>query len=67
MHYSIVIHIAACFGRWATNCNNNDQDCEYAANWRTKVNQVEFTVTAQTQGWLSIGFSIDNKMVSNTK
>lgn len=48
-----------------TNCNNNNQDCDFTAIWRTRENQVEFTLMASIQGWLSIGFSIDNKMVNN--
>ena len=28
---------------------------------------MEFTVMARTQGWLGIGFSVNNKMVKNIK
>ena len=42
----------------------NNQDCQYIANWRTRGDRIEFNITAQTQGWVGIGFSTDNRMVS---
>ena len=41
-----------------------NQDCQYIATWRTRGHRVEFTLVAQTQGWVGIGFSTDKTMVS---
>lgn len=57
---------AACFGRQNLQCDVSGLNCEYTANWRTRGDEVEFTLMAQTQGWVGIGFSINNKMVGIT-
>ena len=58
-------HVAACFGRAPVSCSDgNDQDCQYIATWRTRGDRVEFNILAQTQGWVGIGFSTNQMMVS---
>ena len=44
--------------------DGNNQDCQYIATWRTRGDRVEFTIAAQTQGWVGIGFSTNQMMVS---
>ena len=57
------MYIAACFGNQELSCTGGS--CEYVANWRSRGDRVEFTLVAQTQGWVSIGFSVNNIMVRN--
>ena len=42
----------------------NNQNCQYIATWRTRGDKVEFNIAAQTQGWVGIGFSTNQMMVS---
>ena len=44
--------------------DGNNQDCQYIATWRTRGDRVEFNIAAQTQGWVGIGFSTNQMMVS---
>ena len=44
--------------------DGNNQDCQYIATWRTRGDRVEFNIVAQTQGWVGIGFSTNQFMVS---
>ena len=60
-----IFHAATCFGRQPVSCSDVDnQDCQYIATWRTRGDRVEFTIAAQTQGWVGIGFSTNQMMVS---
>ena len=58
-------HIDVYFGRMSLSCSDvNNQDCQYIATWRTRGNRVEFNIAAQIQGWVGIGFSTNQLMVS---
>lgn len=50
-------YIAACFG------NQNINNGEYSVNWRTRGDRVEFRLSAQTEGWVGIGFSANSLKV----
>ena len=65
MYLVTFYHVAACFGRVPVHCSDvNNQDCQYIATWRTRGDRVEFNIAAQTQGWVGIGFSTNQVMVS---
>ena len=65
MYLVTFYHVAACFGRVPVYCSDvNNQDCQYIATWRTRGDRVEFNIAAQTQGWVGIGFSTNQMMVS---
>ena len=54
----IYTYIAACFG--GENING-----QYSVNWRTRGDRVVFRLSAQTQGWVGIGFSTNSLKVKN--
>jgi len=59
---SILIILAQCSGSVDVGCSS--QVCEFQANWTVQGDSVEFSVSAQTTGWVGIGFSDDQFMVS---
>ena len=59
---SILIILAQCSGSIDVGCGS--QVCEFQANWTVQGDSVEFSVSAQTTGWVGIGFSDDQFMVS---
>ena len=61
-----IYYVAPCFGRQPVSCSDVDnQDCQYIATWRTRGDRVEFTIAAQTQGLVGIGFSTNQLMVNS--
>lgn len=39
--------------------------CDLAVTWKDHGENVEFELTADTDGWVAVGFSEDKKMVCN--
>ena len=58
--YSLVpsLLVAACSGTFGV------AGGAYNGSWRVEGDEVIFTVAAQTTGWVGIGFSLDQLMVS---
>ena len=63
----IFLTIDNCMGSWSTGCNADGNNCTYKATWMVlgDVNKVFFAVKARTPGWVGIGFSDNNIMVSS--
>jgi len=57
----ILLGLVQCSGSIDVGC---DPVCDYQATWTVEGNNVRFTVSAQTTGWVGIGFSNDQLMVS---
>ena len=55
------VPLVQCSGSINVGC---DPVCDYQATWTVEGNNVRFTVSAQTTGWVGIGFSDDQLMVS---
>ena len=56
-------HLAACFGSEMLGCDTNGLNCQFTAMWRTRGDRVTFRLQAAFQGWVAVGFSLDNIMV----
>ena len=58
--YSLVppLFVAACSGTFGVAGGS------YNGSWRVEGDEIIFTVAAQTTGWVGIGFSLDQRMVS---
>ena len=46
------------------NLTSTDNLSNYTANWRTRGDRVEFILTGEVQGWVGIGFSHNQMMVT---
>ena len=40
-----------------------EEECSVLATWKAKEDLVEFELSADTDGWVALGFSLDKKMV----
>lgn len=60
--YTILIFIATCFG--GVNLTSTDGLSTYTARWRSREDRVEFVLMGRGQGWVGIGFSHNNMMVT---
>lgn len=64
---AVIETLDSCSARVRINCRDivtSDRDCEYSAVWHVRGDEIQFTVTANTTGWVAIGFSDTPNMVS---
>jgi len=63
----IDLSVDNCMGSWSTGCIGDGNNCTYKATWMVlgDVHKVFFAVKAHTTGWVGIGFSDNNMMVSH--
>lgn len=64
---AVIETLDSCSARVRINCREvvtNNRDCEYSAMWHVRGDEIQFTVTANTTGWVAIGFSDTPSMVS---
>ena len=47
-------------------CDPQGENCAYNANWTVRGDLISFEVRATTVGWVGIGFSDDQMMVSTS-
>ena len=58
-----ITYVGDCYGSWRKPQNCREDDCKYIAEGCADGDKVAFTVKAATNGWISIGFSLDQLMV----